>query len=114
MAGSLHRIGNLVSFWILTANGRVISRTTVQRVTNLELSTEELKERSKDYNDRINKLLKDDDHDIQGNENEIQLQDWDGYTAETISQRNMVSLCLTPCSRRLMPILRLTRLVIGI
>jgi hypothetical protein len=32
-----HQIGNLMSYWILTANGCVISRTTVQRVVNVEL-----------------------------------------------------------------------------
>ena len=74
-----------------------------------------MKERSKEYDDRINELHKDDNHAIQGNQNEIQLQDWDGYTEDGRDnlQRNMVSLCLTPRSRRLMPILRLTRLVIG-
>ena len=35
---------NLMSYWILTSNGRVISRTTVQRVTNLELGTYEDKQ----------------------------------------------------------------------
>jgi hypothetical protein len=78
--GVSHRIGNLMSYWILTENGRVISRTTVQRVTNLELATAEVKERSKEYNNRVNDLLKEDNHIIQGNENEMQLQDWDGYT----------------------------------
>jgi hypothetical protein len=80
--GVSHRIGNLMSYWILTANGRVISRTTVQRVTNLELATAEVKERIKDYSNQINELLKDDNHVIQGNENEMQLQDWDGYTED--------------------------------
>jgi hypothetical protein len=35
--GVSQHIGNLMLFWILTPNGRVISRTTVQHVTNLEL-----------------------------------------------------------------------------
>jgi hypothetical protein len=124
LLGVLHRIGNLMSFWIFTANGRVISRTTVQRVTNLELATAEVKEGSEDYDDRINELLEDDNHAIQGNENEMPYKGTRmryNYkigtdiqrTAETILQKNMVSLCLTPRSRRLMLILRLTRLVIG-
>ncbi len=75
-----HRIGNLMSHWILTANGRVISRTTVQRVTNLELMTTEVKERCSKYTERMNEILKEDNHVIQGHENEMQLQDWDDYT----------------------------------
>ena len=76
--GVSYRIGNLMSYWILTSNGRVISRTTVQRVRNLELATAEVEERRKDYSHRIHELLKDDNHVIQGNENEMQHQDWDG------------------------------------
>jgi hypothetical protein len=37
LLGISHHIGNLMSYWILTSNGRVISGTTVQRVANLEL-----------------------------------------------------------------------------
>ena len=32
--GVLHKIGQLMSYWILTDKGRVISCTTVQRLTN--------------------------------------------------------------------------------
>jgi hypothetical protein len=39
--GVSHRVGPLMSYWILSREGRVMSRTTVQRVTNLELTTEE-------------------------------------------------------------------------
>ena len=42
--GVAHRVGNLMSYWILTQTGRVIARTTVQRVTNLELQTDEVKQ----------------------------------------------------------------------
>ena len=41
--GVSHRIGTLMSFWILTATGKVLSRTTVQRVTNLELQIDDNK-----------------------------------------------------------------------
>jgi hypothetical protein len=83
MDGSVSSDGSLLLYWILTANGRVrISRTTVQQVTNLELATAEVQVRSKDYSNRISKLLKDNNHVIQGNENEIKLQDWDGHTED--------------------------------
>jgi hypothetical protein len=41
--GVSHQIGTLMSFWVLTPTGMVLSRTTVQRVTNLELQLEENK-----------------------------------------------------------------------
>ena len=78
--GVSHRIGKLMSYWKLTANGRVISRTTVQRVTNLELATTKVKERCSEYTGRITEILKEDYYVIQGDENEMQLQDWNGYT----------------------------------
>jgi hypothetical protein len=42
--GVSHKVGNLMSYWVLTENGRVISRSTVQRITNLELQTTEVRE----------------------------------------------------------------------
>ena len=77
--GVSHRVGNLMSYWILTTNGRVISRTTVQRVTNLESTTTEVKQRIQEFDERIAELLKDDNHVIREG-NERQLQDWDDYT----------------------------------
>ncbi len=77
--GVSHRVGNLMSYWILTTNGRVISRTTLQRVTNLEMTTDEVKQHINEFDTRIAELLKDDNHVIQEG-NERQLQDWDDYT----------------------------------
>ena len=42
--GVSHRVGPLMSYWILKINGQVISRTTVQRVTHLESQTADNKE----------------------------------------------------------------------
>ena len=39
--GVSHRIGPLISYWILTAQGTVICRKTVQRITHLETQTAE-------------------------------------------------------------------------
>ena len=50
--GVSHRVGTLMSFWILTQEGQVLSRTTVQRVTNLEMQLDETKQRRKEY-DRL-------------------------------------------------------------
>jgi hypothetical protein len=80
--GVSHRIGNLLSFWILTIHVRVNSRTAVHHVTNLELGTTEVKQRCKQNDERIADLLKDKNHVIHGDENqERQLPDWDDFTA---------------------------------
>ena len=42
-----------MSYWILSREGRIMSRTTVQRVTNLELTTEENVLQIKEYNTMI-------------------------------------------------------------
>ena len=57
--GVSHRIGPLMSYWILTAQGTVISRTTVQRITHLDNQTAENKERSSLFDISIHELFKD-------------------------------------------------------
>ena len=42
-----------MSYWILTATGHVISWTTVQRITNLELLTDEVKANCKDHDQQV-------------------------------------------------------------
>ena len=34
--GISHHVGILMSYWVLTSNGTIVSRTTVSRVTNIE------------------------------------------------------------------------------
>jgi Reverse transcriptase (RNA-dependent DNA polymerase) len=77
--GVSHRIGILMSFWILTEAGNVISRTTVQRVTNLELTTVEVRQRAKEYDEHIKELLKDNDLVVPDDDERV-LQDWNDYT----------------------------------
>jgi len=48
--GVSHRIGPLMSYWVLQTNGEVISRTTVQRVTYLETQETNNVERIKLFN----------------------------------------------------------------
>ena len=64
--GVSHRVGNLMSYWILTNTGRIVSRTTVQRVTNLEQGTDEVRQRMKEFDANIRELLKDQNHVLQG------------------------------------------------
>ena len=51
--GVSHRVGSLMSYWVLTQQGYVISWTTVSRVTNLELQTADVKTRLTDYTSAI-------------------------------------------------------------
>jgi hypothetical protein len=68
-----------MSYWILTVSGHVISRTTVQRITELELGTDDLKERCKDYTKRITTILKENLEAVH-QDGERQPQDWNEYT----------------------------------
>ncbi len=53
----------------------------MQRTTHLELTTSEVKDRCKDYNERIKVIMHDDNHQIAGDdEDERQLRDWEDYT----------------------------------
>jgi hypothetical protein len=79
--GVSHRVGNLMSYWILTITGHVISRTTVQCITNLELTTDEVKSSCKDYDQRVAERMKDQNHIIQ-EEGGFQLQDWNELPVE--------------------------------
>jgi hypothetical protein len=48
--GVLHRVGGLMSYWVLTQTaGTVVSRTTVQRITSLEKETDKVKESIKEF-----------------------------------------------------------------
>jgi hypothetical protein len=98
--GVAHRVGNLMSYWILTITGHVISRTTVQRVTNLELSTDEVKANCKEYDQRITELLKDANHVIPQDGN-LRLQDWNEFPIEDDPDfieefQNVLSDTMTP------------------
>jgi hypothetical protein len=89
-----------MSYWILTITGRVISRTTVQRITNLELSTDEVKTNCKEFDQRVAELLKDANHAIPQDE-DLQLQDWNEFPVEDDPEfieefQNVVSDAMTP------------------
>ena len=47
--GPLHRVGSLMSYWVLPSSGIPISRTTVQQVTVLEICTDSNKARFKAF-----------------------------------------------------------------
>jgi hypothetical protein len=70
-----------MSYWILTITGHVISWTTVQHVTNLELSTDEVKVKCKEYAQQVTDLLKDANHVIP-QDGGLQIQDWNEFPVE--------------------------------
>ena len=51
--GVSHRVGQLMSYWILPESGIPVSCTTVQRITNLEKQTDEYKERMKYFDVKL-------------------------------------------------------------
>lgn len=76
--GVSHRIGTLMSFWVITSSGKVLSRTTVQRVTNLELQLDENKKKCEAFTTAITERLGGNDMIPIGEDGEIITpDDWD-------------------------------------
>ena len=64
--GVSHQIGILMSYYILTQTVSVISRTTVQRVTNLEIQIDNHKALFAEYDSEIRRCFKEDDFQVEG------------------------------------------------
>ena len=60
--GVSHKTGSLMSFWVLMLSCRVVSRTSVQRITNLELQEETNKIRMTKFDDTVKECLRDYNH----------------------------------------------------
>ena len=60
--GVSHKTGSLMSFWVLTPSCRVVSRTSVQRITNLELQEETNKRRTTAFDNAVKEYLRDYNH----------------------------------------------------
>ena len=70
-----------MSYWILTVNCTVITRTTVQQVTSLEMQSTHMKERVQAFDEAIKAKIKDSDHTIlEGGK--TQPYDWTDYPFE--------------------------------
>ena len=50
-----------MSYWVLTQTGAVISRTTLQRITNLEKKTDEVRTSINEFDEEINRRFKKDE-----------------------------------------------------
>ena len=62
--GVSHRVGSLMSYWVHTQKGNVISCTTVSRVTNLEAQVDSTKSRLQEFDTAITDQLNDEAHII--------------------------------------------------
>ena len=62
--GVAHKVGGLMSYWVLTINCTVIARTTVQRVTSLEMQATHMKERTQAFDETTKVKIKDSEHII--------------------------------------------------
>ena len=60
--GVAHKVGGLMSYWVLTINCTVITRTTVQRVTSLEMQATHIKKRTQAFNEARKAKIKDSKH----------------------------------------------------
>ena len=60
--GVSHKTRSLISFWILTPSCRVVSRTSVQRITNLELQEETNRRRMTAFDHAVKGYLCDYNH----------------------------------------------------
>jgi hypothetical protein len=64
--GVSHRVGRLMSYWVLPASGIPVSATTVQRLTNDERSTDEMTGRMTQYDERLKALFESQGAEITG------------------------------------------------
>ena len=62
--GVSHRVGSLMSYWILTQKGNVISPTMVSRVMNLETQVDSTKSCQQEFGTAITDRLNDEAHII--------------------------------------------------
>jgi hypothetical protein len=76
--GVSHRVGGIMSYWVLTIRGTVVSRTTVQRVTNLEKETDEVKAAFIEFNSEISCRFKEEE-DLAYDGAKLNPEDWSEY-----------------------------------
>jgi hypothetical protein len=56
-----HSVGGLISYWVLTIRGTVISCTTVQRITNLQKETDKVKAVVDEFDSKISSCFKEEE-----------------------------------------------------
>ena len=65
-----------MSHWVLTQSGTVISRTAVQRVTNPEKETDEVKQSVTEFDTDDNRRFKEEEKDLTCDGAEPNPEDW--------------------------------------
>jgi hypothetical protein len=91
--GVSHRVGRIMSYWILPPSRIPISRNTVQRLTNLEQQTNEWKRRMTIFDDELEAKFRTSSSDISNSTRDIPqdlLLDLDGEDQEFIQEFNRV------------------------
>ena len=73
--GVSHRTGSLMSFWVLTQTCKVVSRTSVQRVTRLEMGEEDTQKRTGAFDETIKLRLRDHAHTLE-KDGKVEPLDW--------------------------------------
>jgi hypothetical protein len=74
--GVSHRVGGLMSHWVLTRSGTVISRTAVQRITNLDKETDEVKQSINEFDVEVNRRFKEEEKDLTCDGAKPNPEDW--------------------------------------
>ena len=82
--GVSHKIGQLMSYWIMPVSGIPVSCTTVQRLTTLEKQTDEWKQRMSEYDEKLGKRLKVVDEDISSKI--VEIDQWNKLSITDIDQ----------------------------
>ena len=76
--GVCYRVGSLMSYWVHTQKGNVISRTTISQVTNLEMQIDSTKSCLQEFDTAITDRLNDEAHIIIEGE-KSQPYDWSDH-----------------------------------
>jgi hypothetical protein len=72
--GVSHRVGRLMSYWLLPQSGIPISATTVQRMTNDEKLTEEMQKRMEQYEESLRSIFEAKSADLTTTLRDVDLQ----------------------------------------
>ena len=86
--GVSHRVGTLMSYWVLTDKCTIISRTTVQRITQLEAQVDDNIARSKEFDEEIKRRLNEDDYPVDGDKTNP--AEWAEYLGEDIYDKDFL------------------------
>ena len=76
--GVSHKVGGLMSYWILTQKETVISRMTVQRLASLEKETHEIKASVSDFDTEISRRFKEEEN-LTYDGSKLNPEDWSEY-----------------------------------